>query len=193
MGHPGDNLQDDMLPGVRDEIRRIHSLGNFVDVLVGDQADQKTVLAQLQHHNWIHFSCHGYQTPQPFHSYFQLCGEERLTLLDLAAARLLNTEFAFLSACQTAAGDISGAPDEAINLVAAVQACGFRSVVGTLWRMSDTIGATVAEDFYKYMFREVGTANFRDSAKALNLVTQAMIRSKQVSLRQCIHLVHFGA
>ena len=57
----------------------------------------------------------------------------------------------FLSACQTAIGDVLDTPDEVITLVAAVQVCGFRSVVGTLWGMSDTIGATGAEEFYQYV------------------------------------------
>ena len=191
MGQPGDN-HDDMLPGVRDEIRRIHCLGNFINVVIGDQANRLNVMSQLKQHNWIHFACHAIQEDQPFHSYFQLCDGEHLTLLDLAAAQLPNTEFAFLSACQTAIGDVLDTSDEVITLVAAVQVCGFQSVVGTLWGMSDTIVATVAEEFYQYMFRTTEMADFKDSAKALHLVTQKMIKSKNFPLKQCVNLVHFG-
>jgi CHAT domain-containing protein len=60
MGQPGDNLSEiDMLPEVREEIRCIHSLGDFVDVLATGEASRQSVLSQLRQHKWIHFSCHG--------------------------------------------------------------------------------------------------------------------------------------
>jgi CHAT domain-containing protein len=79
---------------------------------------------------------------------------------DLIKARLSNAEFAFLSACHSAAINIDNTPDEAIHLAAALQFCGFRSVVGTLWAMADVDGPDVAEDFYGYMFREPGSGGF---------------------------------
>jgi len=197
MGQPGlgDNV-DEMLPGVREEIRRIHSFGDFVDVLMGDQANRQAVLSQLQEHNWIHFSCHAIQAwDRPFESYFQLCGDEHLTLIDIVAARHPNPEFAFLSACHTAtSGDTKGTPDEVIHLAAAVQFCGFRSVVGTLWALNDNIAVDVTEAFYRQMFCRQGilVADFRDSAKALNAVTRDMI-SKRIRLRDCINLIYIGA
>jgi CHAT domain-containing protein len=63
-------------------------------------------------------------------------------------ARLPNAEFAFLSACHSAAGDNLGTPNEVIHLAAAMQFCGFRSIVGTLWAMEDVDGQDIAQDFY---------------------------------------------
>jgi CHAT domain-containing protein len=118
---------------------------------------------------------------------------EHLTLRGLTQARLPNAEFAFLSACHSAAGDVRGTPDEVIHLAAALQLCGFRSVVGTLWAMEDVDGRDVAKDFYEYMFREPGAgANFRDSAVALNQATRAM-RRKRMPVYRWIKFVHIGA
>ncbi|KAH9165797.1 hypothetical protein EDB89DRAFT_1858011, partial [Lactarius sanguifluus] len=51
-------------------------------------------------------------------------------------------EVAFFSACHTAG----------LHLGAAVQYCGFRSVVGTMWAMVDEDGRDLAEHIYKALF-----------------------------------------
>ena len=110
-------------------------------------------------------------------------------------ARFSNAEFehAFLSACNSAAIDVNDTPDEVLHLAAALQFCGFRSVVGTLWAMADIDAPDVAEDFYRYMFREVGRpGDFRDSAVALNHATREM-RKRRVPLDRWINFVHIGA
>jgi CHAT domain-containing protein len=194
MGQPNDNLGSARLPHVREELRRIHSLGDSVDVLIGDRANRENLLSHLQQYPWVHFACHGHLAPQePFLSSFQLHNNERLTLGDLIKARLSNAELAFLSACHSAAIDIDNTPDEAIHLAAALQFCGFRSVVGTLWAMADIDGPDVAEDFYGYMFRAKGAAgDFKGSAAALNHATR-MMRMRGVPIDRWINFVHIGA
>jgi CHAT domain-containing protein len=185
---------DEALPSVQDEIGNVRQLGDFVDVMVGTDASRDTVIHGLQQHSWAHFACHGHlgDNAQPFHASFELHGGSRLTLLDLIQARLPNAELAFLSACHSAAGD-SGTPDETIHLAAALQFCGFRSVVGTLWAMEDEDGPTIAKEFYKYMFRKPGNqADFRDSAEALNMAIRSM-RKNDVPLERWIMFVHIGA
>ena len=186
--------QPNELPKVQEEIDHVRQLGEFVDVVVGTDASRDTVLHGLQHHSWAHFACHGHlgDKSQPFQASFELDGGSRLTLLDLIQARLPNAELAFLSACHSAAGDVS-TPDERIHLASALQFCGFRSVVGTLWEMEDEDGPIISRDFYKYMFRELGNrADFRDSAEALNLAIRAMRRNR-VPLERWIMFVHIGA
>jgi CHAT domain-containing protein len=130
---------------------------------------------------------------QPFRSSFQLHDRSSLALVDVIQARLTDAEFAFLSACHTAAGDMVGTPDEVIHLAAALQFCGFRSVVGTLWAMEDVDGRDATEHFYKHMFRNPGTIpNFRDAAEALNLATRTM-RKRKLGLDRWVKFVHIGA
>jgi CHAT domain-containing protein len=84
-------------------------------------------------------------------------------------------------------------PDETIHLAAALQFCGFRSVVGTLWAMNDEDGPSISKEFYKHMFRKPGNkADFRDSAEALNVAIRAM-RKNRVPLERWILFVHIGA
>jgi CHAT domain-containing protein len=94
----------------------------------GENIYKETVLSGLQQHPWAHFACHGILNAQPFHLSFEHHNKEHLTLIDIIKAQLPNAEFAFLSACHTAAGDRHDTPDEVVHLAAALQVCGFRSV-----------------------------------------------------------------
>jgi len=188
IGQPGEAL-----PNVRAEIDNLCQLGDFVDVLVGAEANRDQVLHALQQHSWAHFACHGHlgDITQPFRASFELHSSSSLTLLELIQAKLPNTELAFLSACHSAEGD-SITPDESIHLAAALQFCGFWSMVGTLWAMDDEDGPMISKEFYKYMFRNPGNkADFRDSADSLSVSIQAM-RKNGVPLERWILFVHIG-
>ncbi|KDR68028.1 hypothetical protein GALMADRAFT_79204 [Galerina marginata CBS 339.88] len=189
VGQPGEDL-----PSIQEEIGIIQQLGDSVDVITGPRANRKTVLRVLQHHSWAHFACHGHlgDEDKPFLASFQLHGGSRLTLLDLMGARLPNAELAFLSACHSVGSDLV-TPNETIHLAAALQFCGFRSVVGTLWEMNDEDGPNISKEFYRHMFRNGGKkADFRDAAEALSLAIREM-RKNGVPLYRWIMFVHIGA
>jgi tetratricopeptide (TPR) repeat protein len=184
---------DETLPKVKEEIGHIQGLFNNANILEGRDANHDTVLSGLRTHSWVHFACHGHLNDQPFHSSFQLHDNSRLELVKLIPAQLPDAELAFLSACHTAAGDVVGTPDEVVHLAAALQFCGFRSVVGTMWAMEDDDGCDVTRDFYRYMFRTPGAVpNFRDSAEALHLATKEM-RKRKLGLDRWVKFVHVGA
>jgi CHAT domain-containing protein len=185
--------QPSTLPQVTDEIRVIQEFHSSSTVLSGMNAIPEAVLSSLKLHLWVHFACHGIQDPQPYKSRFILHDDTHLTLLDLIKARLPNAEFAFLSACHSAAGDLHGTPDEIIHLAAALQFCGFRSVVGTLWAMGEPDAPDMARDFYKYMLdRPESTVDFKDAAIALNRATRQM-RGRGVPVDRWVNFVHIGA
>jgi hypothetical protein len=184
---------DKSLPMVKEEIGHIRQLLNNANILEGQDANHVSVLSGLRTHSWVHFACHGHVDDQPFHSSFELYDRSRLELVKLIPAQSPDAELAFLSACHTAAGDMVGTPDEVVHLAAALQFCGFRSVVGTMWAMEDDDGCDVTKDFYQYMFRTPGAVpNFRDSAEALHLATRKM-RKKKLGLDRWVKFVHFGA
>ena len=55
---------------------------------------------------------------------------------------LPTAEFAFISACHTAEVTQGSIIDEVLHLAAAVQYCGFKSLVGTMWAMNGRPGWT---------------------------------------------------
>ncbi|KAI0298383.1 CHAT domain-containing protein [Multifurca ochricompacta] len=176
----------------------IQSLNSRVPVatLCGKNATPAGVVEGLRHHGFAHFVCHGtLETGKPFDASFKLYEDERLTLLDIVRSRLPAAEFAFLAACHTAELTDESIADEGLHLTAAVQYCGFRSVVGTMWEMADIDGRELAENFYKSMFsvNGQGVPYHLRSARALRDATRKMRRKKGMTLERWVNFVHYGA
>lgn len=190
---------DATLPGVRGEIKVVQGLGVQATSLVSKGATCTTVVDGLRNHPFVHFACHGtLETGKPFDASFELYGDERLSLLDIVKTQLPAAEFAFLSACHTAELTDESIADEGLHLAAAMQYCGFRSVVGTMWAMADTDGRDLARDFYRSMLssrQDQGVAyyEYERSAKALRDSVQRLRGKRGVTLERWVNFVHYGA
>jgi CHAT domain-containing protein len=187
---------DPSLPTVGGEIQAVQALdGIEVTSLISEAATPATVIDGFQHHRFVHFACHGtLEAGKPFEVGFELHGGARLTLLEIV---LPTAEFAFLSACHTAEVTEGSIVDEGLHLAAAVQYCGFRSVVGTLWAMVDEDGQELAENFYKALFsnsrRDQGLPYYERSAKALQFAVKRLRRKRYITLERWVNFVHYGA
>jgi CHAT domain-containing protein len=189
---------DESLLDAWPEIRHIQSVGPNVTSLISERATPPAVLEGLRGHQFAHFVCHGrLELGKPFDASFQLHGDGRLTLLDIVRSRLATAEFAFLSACHTAEITEGSIEDESLHLAAAVQYCGFRSVVGTMWAMADMDGQGLVEDFYKSTFscEESGAsvAYYERTARALRDAVKKLRRKRGVPLERWVNFVHYGA
>ncbi|KAH9077604.1 hypothetical protein EDB83DRAFT_2635630 [Lactarius deliciosus] len=124
-----------------------------------------------------------------------LHGNDRLTLLEIARSKLPSAEFAFLAASHTAELTDESVADEGLHLVAAIQYCGFRSVVGTMWAMTVMDRPDLVEHFYKSMFSEKkeGVPFYKRSAEALRNAVQELQRKENISLERWVNFVHCGA
>ncbi|KAI9452595.1 CHAT domain-containing protein [Lactarius psammicola] len=188
---------DPSLPTVGGEIQVIQALDTEVTSLISEAVTPAAVIDGFHHHQFIHFACHGTLVAgKPFEAGFELYGSERLTLLEIVRSHLPTAEFAFLSACHTAEMTEGSVVDEGIHLAAAVQYCGFRSVVGTMWAMIDEDGRDLVEHFYKALFstsrRVQGVPYYEGSAKAL-WVAVKKLRKKRITLERWVNFVHYGA
>jgi CHAT domain-containing protein len=153
-------------------------------------ATRSRALRALQDNTWLHFSCHGTQNYEdPFNSAF-LMRDQPLSLLDITQMDLSRHEFAFLSACDTAAGDPS-TPDEVIHLAAGLQFAGVKSVVGTLWKVTDATVQRLVEEFYKNFCKD-GKMNSKRAARALHRAVHSLASDKDMALDQRIVFVHIG-
>jgi CHAT domain-containing protein len=117
------------LPNTLAEIAQLQSLVPSATTL--RDASAAEVLTALPSAAVLHMACHGRQHSDPTRSGFILHDGalELATLMEVHAPR---ATFAFLSACESAAGD-RNLPDEVVHLASAMMFIGFRSVVGTLW------------------------------------------------------------
>ena len=186
---------DPSLPTVGGEIQAIQALDTEVTGLISEAATPATVIDGFHHHQFVHIACHGtLEAGKPFEAGFKLHGDARLTLLEIVRANLPAAEFAFLSACHTAEMTEGSVVEEGLHLAAAVQYCGFRSVVGTMWAMVDDDGRDLAENFYKALFANSrGTPYHERSAKALRFAVKKLRRKRHVTLERWVNFVHYGA
>jgi hypothetical protein len=171
---------DPSLPTVGGEIQAVQALDIEVKSLISEAATPATVIDGFHHHRFVHFACHGsLEAGKPFEAGFELHGDARLKLIEIVRAHLPTAEFAFLSACHTAEVTEGSVIDEGLHLAAAVQYCGFRSVVGTMWAMADTDGRDLAKYFYKALFSgSRGMSYHEESAKALRSAVKKLRRKR---------------
>ena len=186
---------DPSLPTVGGEIQTVQALDTEVTSLISETATPATVIDGFHHHPFVHFACHGtLEAGKPFEAGFELYGDKRLTLLEIVRSHLPTAEFAFLSACHTAEVTEGSVVDEALHLAAAVQYCGFRSVVGTMWAMADIDGRDLAKHFYKRLFSgSSGTPYNERSAEALRFAVKKLRRKRGITLERWVNFVHYGA
>src|SRR6267142_1358164 len=183
-----------------DEMKIVQSVNTQVTTLISARATPTAVLERLRDHRFVHIVCHGELEPgKPFDSSFKLYRGKRLSLLDIIRSRLPDGELAFLAACHTAELTDGSPADEALHLTAAMQYCGFRSVVGTLWWMADTDGQYLAGNFYKSVFSvpagRKGVSYYERTAEALRDAVVKLRRRKGIgmTLERWVNFVHYGA
>ena len=186
---------DASLPGAFGETQVVQATRTKVTTLISALATPTTVLERLRDHRFIHIVCHGLLEPgKPFDASFKLYRDERLSLLDIVRSRLPEAEFAFLSACHTAELTEDSISDEGLHLTAAMQYCGFRSVVGTMWAMADEDGRVLARNFYKEVFSgEQGVRYYERTAESLRDAVRVLRGKKRMTLERWVNFVHYGA
>jgi len=192
--------QDESMKAALGEMRVVQSVNTQVKTLISARPTPHAVLKRLQDHPFVHIVSHGILEPgKPFDSSFKLYGGNRLALLDIIRSRLPNAEFAFLAACHTAELTDGSLSDEALHLTAAVQYCGFRSVVGTMWAMADKDGPHLAQNFYNSVLppgESQGACYYERTAEALRdavINLRGRIAGEGGSLERWVNFVHYGA
>jgi CHAT domain-containing protein len=120
-----------------------------VESVYAKKADE--ILQLIPEATFLHLACHGIQNArEPLKSGF-IMQDKMLEVADLMRLNLPKARLAFLSACETAQGDMER-PDEALHLAATMMYAGFKSVVGTMWSMGDVDGPIVAKTVYEELF-----------------------------------------
>ncbi|KAJ7202337.1 CHAT domain-containing protein [Mycena pura] len=199
----------DRLPGAREELKKIVERvpGHWLTAL-GDAtpATVKSALLHLEDSQIMHFACHGTQDLEhPLDSGLILTDgrlkvseimrrPERGNALDVKKAMSL----AFLSACETAKGDMA-VPDEAMHLAATLLFAGFRGVVATMWTMNDLDGPKIGDTFYEHLFKNCDPhsnppvlPDLTQAAKALHLAVAKLRKEPDIPFRRWVPFVHYG-
>ncbi|KAF9007517.1 CHAT domain-containing protein [Cyathus striatus] len=166
-------LESRTLPWTVEELRRIkkHVIPEQLTIL-GDgphnPATVESVVSRLPTASIVHFSCHGLQNvDNPLESALVM-DDGLITIRHIMQQPMPHSYLAFLCACETATGSEELA-DEAMSLGTSLLYSGFQSVVATMCpfvshfdlittsrSIADEDGATIADNFYEYLFNESG-------------------------------------
>ncbi|KAH6888869.1 TPR-like protein [Coprinopsis sp. MPI-PUGE-AT-0042] len=191
------------IPGTTKEVQSVFKMaaekGDRAAMVRGSTLTVDECLQYMEHYSCSHLACHASQNAaEPLKSQF-LFHTGSLNLATIIQRDLKNADLAFLSACQTSAGD-EKLSDEAVHLAAGMLAVGYRRVVATMWSIGDRNAPEVANDFYSYLFghQEEGSGNSVDgsvSAYALHHAVQQLrqrLDNSENSLLAWAPYVHFG-
>lgn len=162
------------LPGTLTEVEAIKDcVGSMPQRwLNAETATIAAVLKEMEECNWCHFACHGIQHKQdPTKSAFALY-DGHLELNNIMSMTFKFADLAFLTACQTAAGD-TNLPEEAIHLAAGMLMAGYRTVLATMWSIKDVDGPVVAREVYTYLMGKDGMEKGAN-AYALHYAAEAL-------------------
>ncbi|EPQ59807.1 hypothetical protein GLOTRDRAFT_126104 [Gloeophyllum trabeum ATCC 11539] len=165
-------------------------------------ASGSSMLAALKRCDWVHFACHGKQDAKnPLNSSLAL-GDGDIPLYRIAFEAEAKGTFAMLLACETAKGS-PGFSDEALHIAAGLQFAGFRSVIATMWRMTDKLGPVIADAVYGHMFETVKKRSDSpdgsnsppqdgNAAIALRNVMLSLRANARVKWHEWATFVHYG-
>ena len=121
---------------------------------------------------------------------FLALAQEPLTLRQIAHTPLPNAQFAYLSACQTAAGSPE-LPDEALHLAAGMLFSGYQGVIATMWSITDRDAPQVAKDVYNYLLADP-QPDVQKAADALHHAVSRLHASSHTSPLSWAPFIHIG-
>jgi CHAT domain-containing protein len=183
------------LPGTSKELDCIvNRVGSSnVEKLVESKATLENVIAGLKKSSFVHFACHGVQNPRnPNQSALLLAKSSRLTLSRLHQLSLPHARLAFLSACQTAAGDET-LVQESVHLAAGMLSAGYRGVIATMWSIMDSDAPVIADEVYAQLFKD-SDPDPTQAARALDKAVKKLIKDSNgtKSCLQWVPFIHIG-
>jgi CHAT domain-containing protein/Tfp pilus assembly protein PilF len=172
------------LPSTREEVRDIAALYPQARAFLGAEATEERAKSVGQDARYVHFACHGLLDERfPLNSSLALTipespaeGQENglLQAWEIFDGMRLDADLVTLSACDSALGQEMGG-EGLLGLTRAFQYAGARSVLASLWSVSDVSTADLMKRFYGYLRKG------RTNDEALRAAQTDLIQSKAFS------------
>lgn len=160
---------DERIPLANDEVSRLAKVLPNSTKLAGRNATFRAFDENAAKFDLIHLACHGqFRADNPMFSSLHLA-DGWITVRDVCA-RKLRAELVTLSACETGLNQIF-AGEEILGLARGFLTAGARSLLLSLWTVSDDATARLMADFYENLQRGAGVAASLRVAQ-LNLIKQ---------------------
>jgi CHAT domain-containing protein/predicted negative regulator of RcsB-dependent stress response len=151
------------LPGTRKEVEAIGALFAEKEIVMGKDMTFARVENTIRGRRIVHFATHGIlDSKHPLFSGL-LLSDRILTIADIFGMDI-NADMVVLSACNTAAGDISGG-DELVGMSRAFMYAGSPTVVASLWSVSDDSTMMLMKNFFEELKRGSSEAEAMQKAE----------------------------
>jgi CHAT domain-containing protein len=171
---PGEGAGAPRLPHARTEVRELARLfGAGTRVFVGSEATEARARALAPEAGYLHFAGHAQADDRfPHDTYLALASspgpdgpDGRLQAREICGQLRLKSALVVLSGCETAAGpELGGAG--LLGLTYAFRLAGARTVVASLWPVSDRSTATLMRAFYSRLRSGLGPEEALRGAQA---------------------------
>ncbi len=146
------------LPGAETEVKAIATVFPGTKVLTEAEVTKPAVSTKdLLQKRVVHFATHGILNPAiPRQSYLQLATggtaeQQRLTVREIWSLPLDKVDLVTLSACETALGDKEPDGGEITTLAEAFASAKVRTVIASLWAVSDESTNETMQEFYRLL------------------------------------------
>ncbi len=155
---------DEKIPLVNREITTLQKVFPSAKTFTGEQARFSAFVENAKNFDVLHLACHGQFRPEnPLFSSLHLA-DGFVTVRDICANKL-KAELVTLSACETGLNKIF-AGDEILGLARGFLSAGAKSLILSLWTVSDEATTELMKDFYEMLQRGATvTASLRQAQK----------------------------
>ena len=143
------------LPAAREEVSELERLFPRAQLFVGDDAREDRALSLAPEADFLHFATHAaVDAFDALDSYLQLAPGRselhngRLEAAEIFARLRLDAELVVLSGCETGGGEATRG-EGLLGLTRAFQYAGARSVIATLWPVSDRYSKRLVLELYR--------------------------------------------
>ena len=158
---------DERIPLVNREIETLQKIFRTAQAFTGDQANIAAFTENAPRFDVLHLACHGQFRPEnPMFSSLHLA-DGRLTVRDIGNCKL-KAKLVVLSACETGLNKIF-AGEEILGLARGFLSAGAKSLVLSLWTVSDEATTELMKEFYER--RKTG----KSAAESLRIAQRGFI------------------
>jgi len=153
-------------PMVDDEVSVLRNIFPKATILAGERANREAFSQEAQHASFVHVATHAtFRQDNPMFSNFKLA-DGYVTALDLFSMNC-QTNLVALSGCQSGLGQVAES-DDLLGLTRGFLYAGARSLLMSLWTVSDESTVTLMNEFYKEW--QAGATKARALQKAMRTV-----------------------
>jgi CHAT domain-containing protein len=162
-------VADGLAPLVDVEVSTLRDIFPQATVLTGEQASREGFSQAAQNASVVHIATHAtFRRDNPMFSNFKLA-DGYVTALDLFSMQC-QTNLVVLSGCQSGLGQVAES-DDLLGLIRGFLYAGARSLLTSLWSVSDEATVMLMKEFYKEW--QTGATKARALQKAMRTVRRA--------------------